>query len=134
MTTLFNQHKEKRKRQQLRHQIPESEVIMWSRLKNSQLTGFKFRRQTSIGRYVVDFFCPKAHLIIEVDGDSHFTDEAEAYDKVREEYLKSLGLTILRFTNLEVRTQLSDVLERIRNHLLIKTTPPRPKRAGTPPS
>lgn len=91
--------------------MPDAEIIMWSHLKNKQLNGLKFRRQYGVGRYIVDFYCPKMRLIIEIDGDSHFTDEAEQYDKQREEYMQSLGLSILRFTNRDVREKLPEVLE-----------------------
>ncbi len=117
MTQLFNQRPEKQKRQQLRNMIPDCEIIVWSQLKGKQFFGHKFRRQCSIGRYVVDFYCPRQKLVIEIDGDSHFTDEAKKYDKVREEYIKALGLRIIRFTNHEIRTQLPNVLEAIRQAL-----------------
>lgn len=117
MTQIFNRFKERAKRKQLRHQLPEAELILWSKLKHSQLDGFKFRRQASIGRYVVDFYCPTHQLVVELDGNSHFTDEAEVYDGIRNQYMESLGLTILRFTNKEVRENLSGVLQNIRESL-----------------
>lgn len=61
--------------------MPNEEIILWSRLKNRQLGGLRFRRQYSVGRYVVDFYCPEVRLVIEIDGDYHFTGEAKQYDK-----------------------------------------------------
>jgi len=97
----------------LRHNVPDAEIILWSRLQRSQLGGYKFRRQASVGRYVVDFYCPRKRLVVEVDGDSHFSDRAEQNDSVRTDYLESLGLRVVRFTNEDVRQRLSDVLDEI---------------------
>ena len=113
MTIIFNRQSDKEKRRQLRDNMPEAEVILWSRLQRKTLRGHKFRRQYGIGRYVVDFYCPKLKLAIEIDGDSHFTDQAQEYDREREAYIQSLGLKVIRFTNLEVRNNLCAVLEAI---------------------
>src|SRR3989344_7574936 len=113
MTDIFNNAERKELRQTLRRQAPDAEIIMWSRLQHSQLGGHKFRRQASIDRYVVDFYCPRLRLVVEVDGDSHFTDEGEEYDQVRTEFLEALGLHILRFTNEEVYKNLPEVLGKI---------------------
>lgn len=113
VTLIYNTQANRTKRKQLRHSIPETEVIMWSRLQGKKLFGYKFRRQYSVGRYVVDFYCAQAKLAIEIDGDSHFTDEAEKYDLEREKYISSIGIRTLRFTNLEVRKKLNEVLEKI---------------------
>lgn len=123
MTQIFNKFRERTKRKQLRHALPEAELILWSKLKHSQLDGLKFRRQASVSRYVVDFYCPTQRLVVELDGDSHFTDEAEAYDKIRNEYMRSLGLQILRFTNKEVWENLSGVLQKIRESLHLFSPP-----------
>lgn len=119
MTEIFNKRREKPKRQQLRSQITESEVIMWSQLQKRRLAGFKFRRQASFGRYVVDFYCPTARLIIEIDGEYHAKKEVQMYDKIREKYLKALGLTVLRFSNQDINQKLSIVLKTIKDHLPI---------------
>jgi len=113
VTVIFNRQSEKEKRRQLRQNMPEAEVILWSHLQGKALRGYKFRRQYGIGRYVVDFYCAKVKLVIEIDGDSHFTDEAEKYDCQREVYIQSLGLKVIRFTNLEIRNNLEQVLEAI---------------------
>ena len=111
MTNIFNRHHEKEKRRQLRQNMPEAEVILWSHLKGKTLGDYKFRRQYGIDRYVVDFYCPKSKLVIELDGDSHFTKEAMEYDKQREAFIHSLGIKIIRFTNLEIKKNLTEVLE-----------------------
>ena len=72
MTEFFNRKAETDKRRQLRGSMPEAEVILWSRLKGRQLLGCKFRRQYSVGSFVIDFFSVEVKLGIELDGDSHF--------------------------------------------------------------
>lgn len=130
MTDLFNRDRSLPTRRTLRQQMPQPERLLWYRLRDRRFSQFKFRRQFSIDRYIVDFFCPQANLVIELDGDAHCTGEAVEYDKIRNEYMRSLGLTVLRFTNDEVRENLEGVLEMISAHL--KTSPGPP--AGGPPS
>jgi len=72
MTKIFNRTDEEFKRKILRRNMPQAEVILWSKLRNKALKGYKFRRQYSIERFVIDFYCPQLKLAIEVDGDSHF--------------------------------------------------------------
>ena len=77
----------------------------------------KFTRQKPLGRYVADFYCSRARLVIEVDGDSHFSTTAEARDEVRTRALAELGLDVLRFTNVEVMENFEGVCESIRTRL-----------------
>ena len=129
MTVVFNRQPDREKRRQLRRNMPEAEIILWSHLQRKTLGGYKFRRQYGIGRYVADFYCPKLRLVIEIDGDSHFTDQAEEYDRQREAYIQSLGLKVVRFTNLEVRNNLNEVLQSIEGFM----TPLSSPLAKTPP-
>lgn len=76
MTQIFNKDFLKYTRKILRWQMPKAELMLWDKLKNKKLDGHKFRRQFSIGLYVVDFYCPKSKLVIELDGDNHFTKQA----------------------------------------------------------
>jgi len=98
----------------LRNNATPQEVILWSRLRRNGL-GYKFRRQESIGKYIVDFYCPEKKLIVEIDGWRH--KENETYDNDRTTYLESLGLKILRFWNNEVNDNLEGVILRIEEHL-----------------
>ncbi len=100
----------KSKRKLLRNNMPKAEVVLWSELKGNQLRGYKFRRQHSVGKFVVDFFCPKLKLVIEVDGDSHFLDEKSKQDRERQKYIESQGIRFLRFTNTDIYTNLNGVL------------------------
>ncbi|OGY36685.1 MAG: hypothetical protein A3E36_03870 [Candidatus Andersenbacteria bacterium RIFCSPHIGHO2_12_FULL_45_11b] len=113
MTHLFNQKSHTKLRKDLRNQISQPEVVLWQRLRRKQLGGYRFRRQFGIGRYVVDFYCPKLRLVIEIDGDSHYTDEAQAYDAERTEYLNNCGIQVLRYTNTEIMKNVDGVVERI---------------------
>ena len=88
-----------------------------SALKSRQLVGKKFRRQVSIGRYIVDFYCPEARLVIELDGASHFSITMDDYEAERTRYLEQEGLKIIRFENKELYDHLEGVLETIKQAL-----------------
>jgi very-short-patch-repair endonuclease len=102
---------------ELRTHPTKAEKCLWQRLQLKHI-GFKFYRQKPLGNYIVDFFCPKAHLVIEVDGGHHFTEVGKGSDKLRDEYMKSLGLTVLRFSNSYVINNTDKVVERIKKILL----------------
>ncbi len=86
----------------------DAEIRLWSRLRRKQLEGFRFRRQQPIGKYVVDFFCPDAKLIVEVDGGQH-ADESRA----RTNWLEARGYRIIRFWNNDVLANTDGVLQEI---------------------
>jgi very-short-patch-repair endonuclease len=104
--------------------MPDAETVLWSKLRRRQMMGYKFRRQYSVGAYVVDFYCVELRLAIEVDGDSHFRFGARSRDERRQEFIKSFGIDFLRFRNVEVFEQLNDVLEAIGRRLLEGRRPP----------
>src|SRR3990172_13260225 len=88
--------------QQLRKNMTDAEKLLWSRLRTKQLKGCQFYRQKIIENYIVDFYCPKANLIIELDGGQHYTDEGMKRDKIRDDYLRRQGYKVLRFSDKEV--------------------------------
>ena len=95
---------------QMRRQPTPSESQLWHRLRDRKL-GYRFRRQHPIGRFIVDFYCAQAQLVVEVDGPVHeYTPEEDA---VRQEFLEAQGLRVLRFTNEEVSASLDNVVKRI---------------------
>lgn len=96
----------------------DAEKLMWECLRARRLNGFKFRRQHPIGRYVVDFYCHDAKLVVEVDGDIHNVPDQMEYDRIRESELKALDLSIIRFRNERVMNETENVLEEIASHLL----------------
>jgi len=97
----------------LRNEMTEAEKVLWSRIRGKQLKGFQVYRQKPIGRFVVDFYCPQAGLVIELDGGQHYSEEQQAKDKVRDQYMKALGLATLRFSDKEIFENLTGVLEEI---------------------
>ncbi len=109
---IFNRQQQKLQRQQLRANMPMPEKILWAKIRNQQL-GVKFRRQHGIGRYIVDFYCPEYALVIELDGDSHYQDDAQEYDTIRDEFMRSIDLQVLRFTNIDVMNNLESVVMKI---------------------
>jgi len=97
--------------------MPKPELVIWKLLRGRQLKGFKFRRQFSIGRYVLDFYCPKLKLGIEIDGESHYTTEGKANDIIRQEVIENFDVTLLRFTNTDVMENSEGVILEIMKHL-----------------
>jgi very-short-patch-repair endonuclease len=109
MTQIFNKQLQKIIRRKLRQEPIGCERKLWSKLRNNQL-GYKFRRQFGIGQYIVDFYCPKLRLVIEIDGATHCTEEEKNNDRVRQEYLENLGLTVKRYWNIDIKNNFSEVI------------------------
>ena len=97
----------------LRQNETPAEKKLWTHLKDKQLDGIKFRRQHPIGRYILDFYCHKNKLGIEIDGGYHQDKLQQWVDKDRTQYLEELGLRVIRFTNEEVMSQIERVLDKI---------------------
>lgn len=116
MTKVFNVSTTKDLRAKLRTNMTEPERRLWQRLRKGQL-GLQFRRQFGIGRYIIDFYCPSKRLVIELDGDSHYTQEGLVYDQMRDQYMVSLGIRVLHFTNPQVMQEIDAVVESIRYEL-----------------
>ncbi len=79
----------------------------------SKQLGTKFRRQHGIGHYIVDFYCAERALIVEIDGDSHYDDDAIVYDKRRSEFFEANGFCVIRFTNLDIIQNKAGVLMKL---------------------
>lgn len=101
----------KSKAQNLRKEATKEETLLWYNFLRKYPV--QFRRQYIVGNYIVDFYCHKAKLVVELDGSQHYRPEAMAHDRERTAYLDSLGLRVLRFTNLEVLRQFRRVCETI---------------------
>jgi very-short-patch-repair endonuclease len=101
------------RRRFLRSQATLTEVRLWECIRKKQILGVRFRRQFSIGRYIVDFYSPQLKLAIEIDGKSHDTQSKQEYDAIREKEIKALGINILRFRNHEVLDELDNVVMKI---------------------
>ena len=101
----------------LRNEMTEAEKLLWSKLRRKQLKGFQFYRQRIIGDFIVDFYCPKASLVIELDGGQHFSDEGIRKDKIRDLHLKRNGLKVLRYSDKDIFTNIEGILEEIYGNL-----------------
>ncbi len=103
--------------QKLRKEMTDEEKHLWyDFLKNLPVS---FNRQKVIGKYIVDFYCAKSKLVIEIDGSQHYEDEGLEKDKQRDKYLQSLGLTVIRYTNLDINLRFEDVCRDIYKMLKI---------------
>jgi very-short-patch-repair endonuclease len=114
MTHLYNRPDSIKTRKQLRKTLTPAEALLWKNLQRNQLENRKFRRQYSIGKYIVDFYCADERVAIELDGEVHNNIGTQQYDDERTEYLQSLNIKVLRFENAEVFTRLENLLEAIR--------------------
>lgn len=113
MIERFNVATMKLLRRKLRRHMTPAETILWTQIRRKQLSGYQFKRQYSIDRYIVDFYCPQLKLVIEVDGDSHCSEWARRHDAAREKEIAAHGIKILRFTNNDVYSNLKGVVEAI---------------------
>jgi very-short-patch-repair endonuclease len=111
-------------RKALRHNLTPAEAVLWKAIQRGKLDGRKFRRQHSVGSYVLDFYCPAELLAVELDGAHHFTLAGNEYDVERTKYLNALNIRVLRFENKFVFSQLDGLLDEIKAHF--------GKNAGTP--
>ncbi len=109
MTIVYNHKHLKPIKRLLRKQEISAEKILWSRLRNKQQR-FKFRRQYGVGNYIIDFYCPKLKLAIEVDGATHSTEIEIKNDLIREKYITRFGIKVIRYTNAEIFYNIDDVV------------------------
>jgi very-short-patch-repair endonuclease len=102
---------------ELRKNMTDAEKLLWSKIRYKQLEGYQFYRQKIVGNYIVDFYCPRANLVVEVDGGQHYINGAKRGDRVRDNYMVSLGLRVLRFSDREVFGNIEGATERILENL-----------------
>ncbi len=117
-------------RKNLRNNLTPAEASFWKVVQNSKLEGRKFRRQHSVGNYILDFYCPSEKLAIELDGEVHFNESARQYDYERKLFLEHYGIKVLRFENKLIFEELGWVLDKIKSNFGWSKKPPRP--ADTP--
>jgi very-short-patch-repair endonuclease len=113
---LFNIPNLKPQRTKLRNHLTPEELLLWKCIRLKQL-GFTFRRQFSVGPYVLDFYCPSKRLAIELDGFQHHTKDRKEYDNYRTQYLNALNIQVLRFSNQEILANIQNVVSKIRTFL-----------------
>jgi very-short-patch-repair endonuclease len=104
-----------RQADELRWNMTKAEKLLWDRLKEKKLNGYKFRRQHPILRFIVDFYCHSENLVIELDGEVHNDEFQNQYDEERTKVLVESGLKVIRFKNEEVFDEIENVIEEIRN-------------------
>jgi very-short-patch-repair endonuclease len=104
----------------LRRDSTAPEAVLWNSLKARQVLGKKFRRQAGIGPYIVDFLCIECGLVIELDGDTHYTPNIDVHEDKRTSYLEKQGLKVIRFENREIAEDMDFVVERIQEELKLR--------------
>jgi len=114
MTKHFNKKEIQKRRRLLRSNMTFSEKIVWMYLRKQQMK-VRFLRQYSVDKYIIDFYCPKLKIAIEIDGDVHEQEEQKKHDIIRQEYLERLGIKFLRLKNDELFDNPNKAFERIEN-------------------
>ncbi|MDD5167266.1 MAG: DUF559 domain-containing protein [Syntrophales bacterium] len=107
----------------LRSNMTDAERLIWSKVRRKQIGDLQFYRQKNIGDYIVDFYCPKGKLIVELDGGQHYEIAGMKKDQERDRYLRTLGFAVLRFSDIDVLKNIDGVVERIYEYLKIPLTP-----------
>lgn len=97
----------------LRKNMTDAEQVLWQSIRRKQILGLQFYRQKPLLNFIVDFYCPKANLVIECDGGQHYTEDGLAADKSRDHALNELGLMVLRFSNHEILNEIDAVVAQI---------------------
>jgi len=101
----------------LRANMTDAEQLIWSKVRRKQIDNFQFYRQKNIGQYIVDFYCPRGKLIVEIDGGQHYENEGMKKDQERDRYLQKLGFTVQRFSDIDVLKNIDGVVETIHEQL-----------------
>lgn len=117
---IFNKNQYKVRRKELRNNMTEPEKRLWQILRNKQM-GIKFRRQHGIGHYIADFYCPELKMVIEVDGESHFSEEAIGYDKIRDDFMLSLDIITIRLKNDTIMKNIEGVHQYIKHQIDLRS-------------
>jgi very-short-patch-repair endonuclease len=110
---LFYNTKLKGQSRRLRKSMTDAEKLLWSKIRGKQLKGYQFYRQRIIGNYIVDFYCAKAKLVIELDGSQHYGNKGIKQDAVRDNYMREQKLRVIRFSDRDVFENLNGVVESI---------------------
>src|SRR3989344_4021846 len=114
---LYNHKTLKDRRRDLRNNQTPAEKLLWKYLSHDKILGLRFLRQYGVGPYILDFYCSKIRLGIEVDGSPHTDTERKLYDQDRSKYLKSLDIHIIRFWNDEIFKNIKNVLDKLFNKI-----------------
>lgn len=116
---------------QLRNASTKSEIRLWQYLKGKQMMGYDFHRQKPLLEYIADFYCYELELVIELDGYTHQFEEVVEKDVIKEKAFQEIGLTVLRFVDVEVLQDINNVLRTIENYILDREEhTPSPSQEG----
>jgi very-short-patch-repair endonuclease len=102
----------------LRKNSTLGEILLWQKLRAGSVMNYTFNRQKPLNRYIVDFYCKPLNLVIEIDGSYHYEQEQMIMDKERQQVLEEMGLSFLRFSELQVRKDMDWVLREIENYIV----------------
>ena len=119
MKFVYNDKILKLRRKDLRKSETDSEKMLWKYLRNKQFYGIKFLRQYSVGPYILDFYCPRARLAVELDGGGHAEIDQKIYDRDRTNYIKDKDIKVIRFWNTDILKNTEAVLETIKSKIKI---------------
>ena len=111
---------------EMRKNPTQAEKLLWKHLRKLRFEGYTFRRQHPIDIFIADFYCHRLKLIIEVDGDIHFNEQAQEHDDGRTGELERFGVTVIRFTNEQVITNQELVISQIRKYIAVSASPALP--------
>jgi len=120
MARIFNVAKLKERRKYLRSNQTPTEKKLWEFIRRKQFYGIQFYRQYGIGPYIADFYAPSIKLCIEVDGDQHYTADGKEYDSERDNYMKTLNISVIRFRNKEVLQNIDEIVDMIEKKICEK--------------
>ena len=130
MTKIYNKTALKERRRDLRKVSTKAEDLLWKLLRNRNIKGYKFKRQYSVGGYILDFYCPEIKLAIELDGAYHLDSERTKYDAQRTKIINECDLTVVRFSNEEVSNNIDYVLNEIEKSIAVASLPLSLPRRG----
>ena len=116
-TGIYNKKSTEWKRKALRKRQTPTEKIIWEALRNRKFMGVKFRRQYGFGEYIVDFYAPSLRLVIEIDGNQHYTKSGLKYDNIRTAFIESFEAKVIRFKNREVLEDLDGVKKKLKEYI-----------------
>jgi len=108
---IYNKNLAIGRRRTLRKNLTQTEKILWHRLRGKKFYGIRFKRQYSVNFYILDFYCPKFRLAIEIDGGYHLKLKVKEYDQARQDCIESLGIKFIRFSNQQVIFEFDKVLK-----------------------
>lgn len=123
---LYNKTETKDFRRKLRKDLTKEERKIWNLVRNRKILNLKFFRQYSVGKYILDFYCPQLRICLEADGGQHSEVEDKKYDEKRGDYLLSINITVIRFWNNEVNQNIDGVYQKIYETCVQLINSPRP--------